>query len=354
MRSGWSAAVDLPVTIDFEGAYAVAPDGVAANMARLAATGAIGCNFEDQVVGGEGLHPIDVQAERIAAARAAVGADFFINARTDIFLKAKMETHDEAMVDAALERARAYAEAGASGFFVPLLADLELLERFCAASPLPVNFMAFPGCPPAAEVAAAGVARISHGPFPHKLAMKALGEAAAAAMDLGPPTLLASAPMGPLLQRFDDPETERAFLRAERAERGQAIRALIVIAVATLLSYIVLNPMHFPPAGVVAYTQAAGALIAADGRLLPADPHPILSGEALDRPAGLRRSGGGDEVAGARARRPRRLYRLPAARHGDGADGDIDGVRQRRLRRHLPAVPDLVVRGARPCSPPGC
>ena len=106
--------------------------------------------------------------------------DFFINARTDIFLKAKAETHDDAKVDAALERARAYAEAGASGFFAPGLADLELLERLCAASPLPVNFMAFPGAPDAAEVAAAGVARISHGPFPYKLAMKALKEAAEA------------------------------------------------------------------------------------------------------------------------------------------------------------------------------
>src|SRR4051794_17082616 len=67
--------------------------------------------------------------------------------------------------------------------------------------------------------------------------------------------------MGPLLQRFDDPETGRAFLRAERAERGQAVRALIVIAALTLLSYIVINPMHFPPAGVVAYNKAAGALI---------------------------------------------------------------------------------------------
>jgi adenylate cyclase len=67
--------------------------------------------------------------------------------------------------------------------------------------------------------------------------------------------------MSLLLQRFDDPETERAFLRAERSERGQAIRALIVIAIATLLSYIVINPMHFPPAGVIAYTQAAATLI---------------------------------------------------------------------------------------------
>jgi adenylate cyclase len=67
--------------------------------------------------------------------------------------------------------------------------------------------------------------------------------------------------MSLLLQRFEEPETERAFLRTERAERGQAIRALIVIAIATLLSYIVINPMHFPPEGVVAYTRAAAVLI---------------------------------------------------------------------------------------------
>jgi 2-methylisocitrate lyase-like PEP mutase family enzyme len=171
-----AAAVDLPVTIDFEGAYAVAQGDVAANMAKLAATGAIGCNFEDQIVGGEGLHPIPVQAARIAAARAAIGAGFFINARTDIFLKSR--DHDAAKVDAALERAAAYAEAGASGFFAPGLADLKLLEKLCAASPLPVNFMAWPGTPPAAEIAATGIARISHGPFPWKLAMQALAEAA--------------------------------------------------------------------------------------------------------------------------------------------------------------------------------
>lgn len=174
------AAVELPVTIDFEGAYAIEAGGVAANLKRLQATGAIGCNFEDQIVGGEGLYSVEAQTARIRAAREAVGADFFINARTDIFLKAKAETHDAAKVDQAIERAEAYAEAGASGFFAPGLADLALLERLCAESPLPVNFMAWPGSPSAAEVAAVGVARVSHGPFPHKLAMKALLSAAVA------------------------------------------------------------------------------------------------------------------------------------------------------------------------------
>jgi 2-methylisocitrate lyase-like PEP mutase family enzyme len=171
-------AVEIPVTVDFEGAYAVAPAEVAANVARLQATGAIGCNFEDQVIGGEGLHPVEAQAERIRAIRAAVGPDFFINARTDVFLKAPRERHDAAMVDAALERGRAYAAAGASGFFVPALADLALLERLCAHAPLPVNFMAFPGAPDNDDVAAAGVARISYGPFPYRAAMRALKEAA--------------------------------------------------------------------------------------------------------------------------------------------------------------------------------
>jgi 2-methylisocitrate lyase-like PEP mutase family enzyme len=173
-----AAAVELPVTIDFEGAYAVEPNRVASNMARLAETGAVGCNFEDQIIGGDGLHAVEAQAARIAAARAAVGPDFFINARTDIFLKTRAATHEPARIEEAIARVTAFAEAGASGFFVPGLVDLDQLARICAASPLPVNFMAYPGAPDAGAVAAAGIARISHGPFPHKLAMQALKEAA--------------------------------------------------------------------------------------------------------------------------------------------------------------------------------
>jgi 2-methylisocitrate lyase-like PEP mutase family enzyme len=171
-------AVELPVTIDFESGYSADAETAAVNVAKLAATGAIGCNFEDQRIGGRGIYPVAEQAARIAAVRAAVGRDFFLNARTDIFLQAAPETHDDAKVDAALERAHAYAAAGADGFFVPLLADLRLLERVCRESPLPVNFMAFPGAPDSAQVAATGVARISHGPFPYKLALKAFEDAA--------------------------------------------------------------------------------------------------------------------------------------------------------------------------------
>ena len=175
-------AVDLPVTVDFEGGYAVGPHEVGQNLAKLAATGAVGCNFEDQVVGGEGLYSIPDQAARIAAARDAVGPEFFINCRTDLFLKAAQETHDDAMLDEAILRVRAYAEAGASGYFVPMLGNLDFLRRLCSESPIPVNFMTYPGCPSNAEVAATGVARISHGPFPYMALMGQLEEMARSAL----------------------------------------------------------------------------------------------------------------------------------------------------------------------------
>jgi 2-methylisocitrate lyase-like PEP mutase family enzyme len=169
-------AVDLPVTIYFESAYSADPEEGGENVRRLAETGAVGCNFEDQVVGGEGLHPLDLQVKRIAAIREAVGADFFINARTDLFLKT--QTYDDALVDQVIERGKAFADAGASGFFVPRLADPAQIERVVREVPLPLNVIAFPGAPDKSVWAAAGVARISHGPFPHRALMEKLTEMA--------------------------------------------------------------------------------------------------------------------------------------------------------------------------------
>ncbi len=174
-------AVTVPLSVDFEGAYSIDPQEGAANVARLMATGAVGCNFEDQVIGGEGLHDLDLQCRRIAAIRAAVGDAFFINARTDAFLKTK--TYDDALVDQVIERGKAFADAGASGFFVPRISDSRHIERVVREVSLPLNAIAFPGAPPKAEWAASGVARISHGPFPHKALMARLTDAARQAID---------------------------------------------------------------------------------------------------------------------------------------------------------------------------
>jgi 2-methylisocitrate lyase-like PEP mutase family enzyme len=169
-------AVDLPLTVDFEGGYSDDPDEGARNVARLKETGAVGCNFEDQVIGGQGLHPLDLQVRRISAVRDVVGSDFYINARTDLFLKA--QTYDDALVDQVIERGKAFADAGASGFFVPRLSDPRQVERVAREVPLPLNVIAFPGAPPKSEWANAGVARISHGPFPHRALMAKLTEMA--------------------------------------------------------------------------------------------------------------------------------------------------------------------------------
>ena len=175
------ANVSLPVTIDLEAGYGDAPEIVADTVTRAVAAGAIGFNLEDQIIGGEGLHSLGDQSQRIAAAREAadrLGIPAFINARTDIFLQAGAEQHDDRLGNEALHRARAYAEAGASGFFVPGLADERLIGKLCEASPLPVNIMVMSTTPSAKRMAELGVARISHGPGPYRQMMQALADAA--------------------------------------------------------------------------------------------------------------------------------------------------------------------------------
>lgn len=165
------AAVDLPVTMDLEGGYGVEPKTVARTVTRALEAGAIGFNFEDQIVGGSGLHDIAFQAERISAVAEAVkasGIPAFINARTDIFLKAKHDEHSDAHVDAAIERAQAYEKAGAHGFFAPGLGVEKLIGRLCKAVALPVNIIALAHVPAKAKLAELGVARISYGPVPYR------------------------------------------------------------------------------------------------------------------------------------------------------------------------------------------
>lgn len=162
---------DLPVSIDFEGGYARAPEDVSTNVARLAKTGAIGLNFEDQIVGGEGLYEISEQLARVAAVRAA-NQDIFINARTDLFLKEVDDNLHGDLVSEALERAAAYKEAGANCFFVPGLRNFDLLVQICEESPLPVN--AFMRGFSLEMVREAGAARASYGPIPYARLMQTL------------------------------------------------------------------------------------------------------------------------------------------------------------------------------------
>jgi 2-methylisocitrate lyase-like PEP mutase family enzyme len=84
------------------------------------------------------------------------------------------------MVVEAIKRARAYAEAGADGIFVPGLVNITLIARLAKESPLPLNIMVSDATPPVQTLAEYGVARVSHGPRSYLMSMKALEEAARA------------------------------------------------------------------------------------------------------------------------------------------------------------------------------
>lgn len=162
------ASVQVPVTIDFEGGYAAQPTLVAENVRKVIRAGAVGINFEDRVVNGEGLHPILEQTARIRAIRAVAadeGIPIVLNARTDLFLGASPATHKSRLAEA-MEREAAYAEAGADCFFVPGLTDSTLISKVIKKASLPVNIMMLGEHMSINDAASLGVARISYGPKP--------------------------------------------------------------------------------------------------------------------------------------------------------------------------------------------
>ena len=179
------ASVSLPVTIDLEGGYGRSPAEVQATVLRVLQAGAVGINFEDQIVGGKGLYAIEDQCARIRAIRTAAEdaqIPLFLNARTDIFLKSSPETHNERHLEEALERASAFSESGASGFFAPGLRNADYIGKLCAISSLPVNILALADTPSPRRLAELGVARISYGPLPYRNMIAALKEAASKAL----------------------------------------------------------------------------------------------------------------------------------------------------------------------------
>ncbi|QGN53495.1 isocitrate lyase/phosphoenolpyruvate mutase family protein [Novosphingobium sp. Gsoil 351] len=170
---------DLPVSIDMEAGYGADAAAVGRSVARARAAGAAGINMEDRMPGETALLPVGEAAGRIGAA-AATG--LFVNARCDVFRGRDAAADGDALVAATLERARAYADAGAGGLFVPFLAEARCIAAICADSPLPVNILWSKPCGDRAALAALGVARISHGHQPWAAAMVWLGEQAAAVL----------------------------------------------------------------------------------------------------------------------------------------------------------------------------
>lgn len=162
------AVVDVPVSLDIEAGYGADPAAVAASVRAAREAGAVGINIEDRLPGEARPLPVEQAAERLAA---AAESGLFVNARCDLFWQTEPTA---ALVEETIARARAYAEAGASGLFVPFLTDADAVRAICEASPLPVNVTAKPELGTLAEIAALGVARISYGHQPWMWAMQKL------------------------------------------------------------------------------------------------------------------------------------------------------------------------------------
>jgi 2-methylisocitrate lyase-like PEP mutase family enzyme len=155
-------AVDLPVNADFEGGYAVEPDGVAANVKGAVETGIAGLSIED--FSGDPADPLfdfDLAVARVAAARQAIdetGTGVLLTGRSEGFVRGRPD------LDETIRRLTAYAEAGADCLYAPRIESLDHVAAIVAAvSPKPVNLLINA---PFSTVAAArelGVRRISVG-----------------------------------------------------------------------------------------------------------------------------------------------------------------------------------------------
>jgi 2-methylisocitrate lyase-like PEP mutase family enzyme len=150
--------VNVPVSIDSEGGYSSDPAKVADHVMALIEIGAAGINLED------GKSPPDSLVAKIKAIKAAAkakGADIFVNARSDVYL-ANLVPDDQKPAEI-IRRGKLYAEAGADGFFAPVMQDIKQIGDVVRAVGLPVNILALKTAPTVSELKAAGVRRVSAG-----------------------------------------------------------------------------------------------------------------------------------------------------------------------------------------------
>jgi 2-methylisocitrate lyase-like PEP mutase family enzyme len=173
-----AAAVEVPVSADLENCFADDPAGVASTVEAAVESGLTGCSVEDFTTRPD--HPIyelGLAVERVAAAAEAAhaGAGFVLTARAEGYL------HGQRDLAATIARLQAYGEAGADVLFAPGLTDLDEIRTVVAAVNRPVSVLALRGGPTVAELASAGVARVSVG---GSFAMVALGALARAGNEL--------------------------------------------------------------------------------------------------------------------------------------------------------------------------
>jgi 2-methylisocitrate lyase-like PEP mutase family enzyme len=174
-----SDAVDVPVSADLEHGFADAPEDVAETYRLAAETGLAGASIEDSTKqADQPIYELGLATDRVRAAVEAAttgAARLVITARFEGFL------HGETDIGVAVARLQAYQEAGADVLYAPGLFSIDDVRTVVSAVDRPVNVLLLPGGPDVAELAAAGVARISLG---GTLAWVSWGAVARAAREL--------------------------------------------------------------------------------------------------------------------------------------------------------------------------
>ena len=165
-----AAAVDLPVTMDFEAGYGDPGETVR----RAIGMGVVGGNLEDQM---KPIAEAAAQVEAVMAAAAAEGVpDFVLNARTDVYGKWRDRDRGEQLAEA-IARGKAFLDAGAPVVFVPAVhSEEEIVALVDAFGPQRLTTIAIPGNPSLERQQELGVGRVSHGPMSQRVALTALQE----------------------------------------------------------------------------------------------------------------------------------------------------------------------------------
>ncbi|MFH8988978.1 isocitrate lyase/phosphoenolpyruvate mutase family protein [Streptomyces sp. NPDC017940] len=166
-------AVSVPVSADVEDGYGLTPRRL---VGRLLDAGVVGCNLEDSW-GREGtavgsLKDAQEQADYLAAVREVAGAELFVNARVDTYVRGVPDLAET------VRRARLYLAAGADSVYV-IMAPVDVIPALRDAIDAPLNVVHLPGGPSPKELGELGASRITFGPGLHHRATEALREIAA-------------------------------------------------------------------------------------------------------------------------------------------------------------------------------
>ena len=181
------AAVDLPVSADLENGYGDTPEHAAETIRLAAEVGLVGGSIEDATGNADApIYDFSLSVERVAAAAEAAHAlpfPFTFVGRAENFL------HGHNDLDDTIRRLQAYEKAGADVLFAPGLPDLETIRTVCASVTKPVNVVLGQKNTPytVADLAAAGVRRISSGSSFARAALTGLRDASLEL--LGPGTM---------------------------------------------------------------------------------------------------------------------------------------------------------------------